>query len=88
VAKAKKRAEAPAVDRLSAPMAAFSEGDYPRARDGFRAVAADPAATGSERETAEALERATRVDRVTLAVGGACLALFVIAAALTAMIQP
>lgn len=89
VAKAKKpTAPAVAADPLAEPMRAFVRGDYPRARAGFAAVLEDPEVTGSERETAGELLEATRVDRLTLGVGLACLALFGVAALLTALVQP
>ena len=92
VAKAKHRSEEsrarPSRDRLAPALQLFLQGDYVRARPELDRVAAEEAATDSERATARELAAATRMDPGTLLVNLACLGLFVLASGLTALFQP
>lgn len=88
MAKTKNRGAGPKENRLEAALEAFRRGDYLSARPGFDAVAANPEASGAERSSAADLGAATRVDRATLLTGLACLGLYVVAMAITSVIQP
>lgn len=78
----------PKRDPLAEPMQAFVSGDYVRARAGFEEAAQNPVLSEVERATAQDLAEATRVDRLTLAVGAACTLLFLVATIVTAALQP
>ncbi len=81
-------AKAAASDPLAGPMAVFAAGDYPEARAGFEAVLAAEGMSDATRAAAAELAASTRIDRVTLLAGLACVGLFGVAAAFTAWIQP
>lgn len=73
---------------LQESIAVFARGDYARARNMLRAKAEDPSLSESTREHARALISATRIERGTLYVGLACIALFVLVLIVTSVLQP
>lgn len=75
-------------DPLADAKAAFVAGDYVTARQRFDLLKTDETLAEAERATAAEYAGATRVDRVTLWVGLACVVLAVVAVTLTALVQP
>lgn len=73
---------------LQEAIGVFAKGDYARARNLLRAKAEDPSLSDSAREHARALINATRIERGTLYVGLACIALFVLVLIVTSVLQP
>jgi len=73
---------------LDAAMAVFARGDYARARVMLEEKTKDPALSEGAKEEARALIAATRLERGTLYVGLACIALFLLVLIVTAALQP
>jgi hypothetical protein len=92
MAKQKKGAPGPAVSGsprdLGAAIEVFKRGDYARARLLLAEKEADVALPEGAREQARDLIASTRIERGTLYVGLACIALFVLVVAVTAALQP
>ncbi|MEM7678263.1 MAG: hypothetical protein AAF449_19910 [Myxococcota bacterium] len=88
--KKKKDASAKATnnDPLQPGVAAFESGDYALARRLLSARADDPELSESQRQQARDMIDATRLERGTLLVGLACVALFLFAVVFTALKQP
>jgi hypothetical protein len=66
----------------------FATGDYARARNMLVAKASDPSLSEGAKEHARELIAATRIERGTLYVGLACIALAVLTVVVTSMLQP
>jgi hypothetical protein len=97
MAKGKKRGEkgpdkklppASAGDALAPAVRTFATGDYIRARAELAQKLNDPELSEGEREEARELIAATQIERGTLWVGLACVALLIIVIVVTAITQP
>jgi hypothetical protein len=66
----------------------FTRGDYARARVMLKQKAQDPNLSEGQREEAEELYEATTLERGTLYVGLACIALFILVVVVTSLTQP
>jgi hypothetical protein len=73
---------------LDAATAVFARGDYARARVMLEAKANDASLSEGAKEEARSLIAATRIEKGTLMVGLACIALFVLVVIVTAILQP
>src|SRR5215468_4564412 len=75
-------------DPLHQAVETFAKGDYARARVLLEQKAHDANLSEGQREEAEELYEATGIERGTLWVGLACIALFILVIAVTTLTQP
>ena len=80
--------KAPSTDPLEAGIKAFDAGDYVEARRLLSANAQDSDLSESQRQLAQDMADATRIERGALLVGLACIALFLVAVLFTSFKQP